>query len=223
VSRQPLLIAAVLCVALAAPARADVWSYTDADGVVHFTNVKPRGKGAHRWKRVTRGAPTVAGVGDEGVRDDDPRDVVPARDRSPERYARYDQWIAEAAALYHIPEELVRAVIKVESDYDPRVVSDKGARGLMQLMPSAAGQMRVDDAHDPRENIFGGVRYLRILANRFDGDLVKTIAAYHSGPANVAKHDDVPPYPRVQFYVRSVLRRYQQYREAGRGAPAAVD
>lgn len=205
--------AVALVVALCAgPALADVWQYTDAQGVAHFTNIKPRGKDARRWKRVMRSAPR--GKAESARGDCEYCDTVPARDRSPERFRRYDETIRQAARLYHIPEALVRAIIKVESDYDPRVVSGKGARGLMQLMPAAADDMRVDDVHDPYENIYGGVRYLRILANRFDGDLVLTIAAYHSGAANVAKHNDVPPYPRVQSYVRNVLRRYYQYRDA---------
>jgi soluble lytic murein transglycosylase-like protein len=84
----------------------------------------------------------------------------------------------------------------------------------MQLMPAAASDMRVDEVHDPRENILGGVRYLRILANKFDGDLVLTIAAYHSGAGKVSRYNEVPPFPRVQKYVRMVLKRYYQYRDA---------
>lgn len=199
------LVLLALCLA-ADGARADVWTYTDKDGTVHFTNVRPRGRGARQWRRVmrtepeTRGRPARPGA-----------DVVPAADRSPERFSRYDDWIRDAAALYRIPEALVRAVIKVESDYDPRVVSSAGARGLMQLMPAAADDMGVHQVHDPRENIYGGTRYLRILANKFEGDIVLTIAAYHSGAANVNKWNDVPPYPKVQRYVRMVLRRYHEF------------
>jgi soluble lytic murein transglycosylase-like protein len=80
------------------------------------------------------------------------------RDSSPERYTRYDQHIREAATLYQIPEELVRAVIKVESDFDPRAVSPANAHGLMQLIPPTAERMMVTDIFDPRQNIYGGVR-----------------------------------------------------------------
>jgi soluble lytic murein transglycosylase-like protein len=76
--------------------------------------------------------------------------------------------------------------------------------------------MRVDDVHDPRENILGGVRLLRVLANKFDGDLVMTLAAYHSGAGKVARYNGVPPFPRVQQYVRMVLDRYYKYRSAER-------
>lgn len=209
---RALFIAVAGLLLVAGSARADVWSYTDGDGVVHFTNVKPGGKGKKKWKRVMRTAATGKAAAKRGSCDR--CDVVPATDDSRDRFARYDEYIAEAAELYQIPESLIRAVIKVESDYDPRVVSSKGARGLMQLMPAAASDMRVDEVHDPRENILGGVRYLRILANKFDGDLVLTIAAYHSGAGKVSRYNEVPPFPRVQKYVRMVLKRYYQYRDA---------
>lgn len=206
-------IALGLVLAFAAPeALADVWSYMDADGVVHFTNIKPRGKAKKKkWKRVMR-SESSSSSSNKGK--SSRADVVSAVDDSPDRFSRYDEYIYEAADLYRIPVSLVRAVIKVESDYDPRVVSSKGARGLMQLMPAAASDMRVDNVHDPRENILGGVRYLRLLANRFDGDLVLTIAAYHSGGGKVSRYMDVPPFPRVRKYVRMVLDRYYRYREA---------
>jgi soluble lytic murein transglycosylase-like protein len=94
--------------------------------------------------------------------------VMPS-DGSVDRFTRYDMWIRQAATLYQIPEELVRAVIKAESDYDPRALSPVGATGLMQLMPETAMRMQVRDIQDPRENIFGGVRFLRVLANAFNG------------------------------------------------------
>jgi soluble lytic murein transglycosylase-like protein len=204
----PLLL---LC-ALVAPAQGDIWTYTDKDGVVHFTNVNPKGRRKGKWKTLYKTAPSGKG---KAVRGDCPRcDVVPSRDGSAERFSRYDAHIAEAAELYQIPETLIRAVIKVESDYDPRVVSSMGARGLMQLMPEVCEDMRVpkDDVHEPRINILGGTRLLRVLANRFDGDLVKTIAGYHAGGSAVAKYDGIPPYENTQKYVRMVLKQYYKLR-----------
>src|SRR5262245_29622549 len=131
-----VLVAAVVVGMLRTPARADIYTYTDADGVVHFTNIKPKGKGAKGWKRIIVENPdrgTKASADRGGC---DRCDAVPARDRSPDRFGRYDAHIREAAELYRIPEPLIRAVIRVESDYDPRVVSSAGARGLMQLMPA---------------------------------------------------------------------------------------
>src|SRR5262245_36435899 len=129
-----------LLLSLGGAARADIYSYTDGSGVVHFTNVEPKGEHKKKWTKIYKVGPGKAAA----VRGDCANcDVVPARDRSPDRYSRYDSWIVEAAQLYQLPEALVRAVIKVESDYDPRVVSSAGARGLMQLMPGVARDMHV--------------------------------------------------------------------------------
>jgi soluble lytic murein transglycosylase-like protein len=128
------------------------------------------------------------------------------------RYTRYDQWIREAATLYQIPEQLVRAIIRCESDYDPRSVSVSGARGLMQLMPETADRMMVKDIEDPRENIYGGVRLLRVLANEFNGDLELTVAAYNAGDGAVIRWGGIPPYTQTREYVTNVTRFYQRYR-----------
>ncbi len=107
-------------------------------------------------------------------------------------------------------------MIKIESDYSPRVVSHAGAMGLMQLMPRTAASMGVRDPFDPRQNILGGSRYLRILANMFNGDLVLTIAAYNAGEGAVMRYNGVPPYEETQRYVRRVLDRYYHYQRGGR-------
>lgn len=217
-NRALCVLAVVAGLAWPAAGRADVYTHTDADGVVHFTNIKPRGRGASRWKRVMKDVPPEGKAA--ARRGDCERcDTVPARDRSPERFSRYDEYIYEASELYQIPVPLIRAVIKVESDYDPRVVSSMNARGLMQLMPGVKEDMGVQHVHDPRENILGGTRLLRILANRFDGDLVLTIAGYHAGMGSVAKYgNNVPPYKNTRKYLRMVLRQYYRYRELERTA-----
>lgn len=140
---------------------------------------------------------------------------VPAfapQDKDLSRYTRYDEHIRGAATLYQIPEQLVRAVIKVESDYDPRAISSAGARGLMQLMPETAERLGVKDISDPRENIYGGVRYLRVLANMFNGDLDYTIAAYNAGENAVIQHGGIPPYAQTRDYVVKVTKFYRRYR-----------
>jgi soluble lytic murein transglycosylase-like protein len=197
-----VLIGALLLLA-PGPARGDIYSYIDAEGVVHFTNLDRPGK---KWKRIMRTGPGKAAAPRGGS-----VDKVPPADRSPERYSRYDQHIAQASALYKIPVSLIRAVIKVESDYDPRVVSRAGAQGLMQMMPQVSRGMGVTEVFDPRQNVFGGTRFLRILANAFAGDLVLTISAYHAGPHAVRKYGGIPPYQTTQKYVRWVLAQY--YRE----------
>lgn len=128
------------------------------------------------------------------------------------RATLYDGYIREASQLYRIPEALIRAVIKVESNFDPRAVSPANAHGLMQLIPSTAERMMVDDIFDPRQNILGGVRYLRILANTFNGNLQLTVAGYNAGEGAVARYGGIPPYQETQNYVVHVLSYYEQYR-----------
>lgn len=184
-------------------ATADMYSYTDEDGVTHFTN-KPSADGKYKlYLKSTE----HAGAGKKGH-----VAVFMPSDKSADRFNRYDTWIRQAAALYQIPEELVRAVIKVESDYDPRATSPAGAVGLMQLMPETAMRMQVRDIRDPRENIFGGVRFLRVLANAFNGDITLTIAGYNAGQAAVEKYGGIPPYQETQGYVTRVLSYYGRYR-----------
>ena len=186
---------------LSVSSHADIYKKVDKDGVITFTNIPGSGgklylksskKQAARWTDLGQGT---------------------ARERN----NRYDGFIRQAASLYQIPEELVRAVIKVESDFDPRAVSPANARGLMQLMPATAERMMVTDVFDPRQNIFGGVRYLRVLANLFNGDLKLTLAGYNAGEHAVIRHGGIPPYEETQTYVRRVLGYYRRYR-AERGS-----
>ncbi len=183
---------------LSAPGAADIYQTVDSDGVISLTS------------RPKQGATVV-----KSLRDSKPKPPVrmPA-DTSMARFTRYDEHIRQAAALYQIPEELVRAVIKVESDFDPRAVSPANARGLMQLIPATADRMLVTDVFDPRQNIFGGVRYLRVLANLFNGDLTLTIAGYNAGEGAVMRHGGIPPYAETQEYVKRVLYYYRHYRSS---------
>jgi soluble lytic murein transglycosylase-like protein len=193
--------------ALPVPARADIFTYTDDEGVLHFTNIPPRRQRGVRVVMRTR-APRA---------DDAPRATGGTRDGSTDRYTRYDAHIREAAALYRLPEAFIRAVIRVESDYHLGAVSRVGAQGLMQLMPGTAARMGVRDAFDPRQNILGGARYLRILANDFRGDLILTIAAYNAGEGAVVRHRGVPPYAETQRYVQRVLGWYYHYAQLEQG------
>jgi soluble lytic murein transglycosylase-like protein len=191
-----------LAVVLAgASASADIYTYTDSNGVVHFTNSRSEAPGS---KLYIKTAPKPRA--DLAVAPFMPSDT------SPERFARFDEPIRQAATLYQIPVELVRAVIKVESDYDPRAVSIAGARGLMQMIPATAERMQVRDIFDPRENIFGGVRFLRVLANTFNGDLQLTIAGYNAGEGAVIRYGGIPPFDETRMYVAKVLYYYNRYR-----------
>ena len=133
--------------------------------------------------------------------------AAPGR-RSPRDHGAYSREIAEAAAAYAVPERLIWAVIRVESGFDPRAVSPKGARGLMQLMPETAAILGVRNSFDPRENIHGGTRHLRAMMVRFRYDLRLAVAAYNAGEKPVAAYRGVPPYPETREYVAQVLRFY---------------
>lgn len=188
-------------VSLPVPVAADIYEYVDEEGVLHYTNVPSGKKG---WRRLHF----------EGRKSRTIKTPPERRDRSPERYARYDAYLLEAARLYQLPVELLRAVLQVESDFDPNVVSVDGAMGLMQLMPFTAEQMGVLDPFDPRQNILGGARFLRILANQWNGDIVLTVASYNAGPGAVGRYRGVPPFSETRRYVNRVLAHYARYRAA---------
>lgn len=180
----------------------EIYSYVDADGVVNFSNAPSDG----RYRRVTRTS-DVAGVYRPAPR------ATPAGAAAARGTPGYEQHIRTAAEKYRVPVELLRAVMAVESNYNARAVSEKGAVGLMQLMPHTAEDMYVGDIWDPAQNIDGGARYLRLLANQYQGDVVKTLAAYNAGPEAVRRAGGaVPNIPETREYVRRVLALYRDYR-----------
>lgn len=165
------LLAAVVLL-LPARAMAELYTWTDKDGVMHFTNVKPGGESSLDGKRNTYEWKDEIGV----LRRMHKVDV-----------STYDPLILEAAAYYTLPAALVKAVIAAESGFEPTAVSHAGAQGLMQLIPPTAREMRVSDPFDPKQNVFGGARYLRVLANQFEGDIRLTLAGYNAGPRAVER------------------------------------
>lgn len=190
---QPLkiIVPCVLILSLVGgflPAHADIYRYVDAQGKVHFTDTPTHG----RWDMYLKEKP-----------------VPGAQQRS------YLDIIRQHARSYQLEEALVKAVIKVESDYQPKVVSKKGAQGLMQLIPETARDLRVVNPFDPYENIRGGSAYLRQMLDLFDNDLELALAAYNSGPSAVKRYGGIPPYDETQNYVKKVKRYLRYYREAG--------
>lgn len=125
-----------------------------------------------------------------------------------DRTSPYDDAILRYAKTYGVDPVLVKAVIQVESGYDPWVVSHKGARGLMQLMPDTARRFKVTEIHDPEQNVRGGVQYLAVLLRLFEGDLKRALAGYNAGENAVIRHGGVPPYAETELYVRKVFTVY---------------
>lgn len=181
--RLPVIIIVVLAVLLSeSSAGAVLYSFVDSSGRLHFTNVP----GDPRYREV----PSYQKVRKVAVQ------------------TRFNQYIQSAAKRYRLDPELIKAVIKVESDFDPQAVSKKGAMGLMQLMPDTAREMDVGAPYEPEANILGGSRYLRKLINLFNGDLRLVLAAYNAGPSRVLANNRVPRITETENYVKRVLREY---------------
>ena len=194
-----VLAAALSALLSAAPseARSQLHMWTDAQGVIHVDDTpSPRARVGHKQKHPVRWW--------ERATDAPPDDID------------------HAALVYNIPVELVRSVIAVESAGDTSAVSRRGAKGLMQLMPGTAGEMYVEDPVDPAQNILGGTRYLRQLANQFGGDMLLTLAAYNAGPEAVLRYGGIPPFAETRQYVRKVMAHYRELkREAARSRKLA--
>lgn len=200
--RRALLFFILIATALfPVPVAAETYRYVGPDGTLHMTNA-PTGPGYERLGQAAGPLPATRGV----IRGEEAR---------PEPAGRYGAAIREAARRHNVPEGLVRAVIQVESRFNPGAVSPKGARGLMQLLPATASLLGVRDPHDPEQNIDGGVRHLRRLMNRFSNDLPLSLAAYHAGEAIVVASRGIPPYPDTRQYVTRVLRLFAESGQPG--------
>lgn len=190
-----LLMLMISLLLFTAPASyADIYKYTDSEGVIHLTNIP-----------TEHGLPYVLVMKEKRVIIELKGDV-----------AGYDELIARASSKYRVDSSLVKAVIKAESNFNHRAVSRVGAQGLMQLMPMTAASLRVADAFHPETNIDGGVRYLRYLMNLFNGNLPLVLAAYNAGENAVLRNNNrIPPYRETQTYVKRVLSLFDRYSRNG--------
>ena len=163
---------------------AQLYSYVDEHGVRHFSNVPT----TPQYKPFRREF-----SGDLGTYLTD----------------RYDHLIHRASKLNGVSFPLIKAIIKAESDFNPKAVSRKGALGLMQIMPENLKLFNINNPFDPWENIRGGSWYLREMLTRFGGEISLALAAYNAGPASVDQYKDIPPYPETRYYIRRVMKYYR--------------
>ena len=166
--------------------QADLYKYRDKNGVLHFSDTKRSNK--YRLYH---------------------------RHRTFRYYSskKYDHYLSLAASHFGVSFPLLKAVIKVESDFNPHAVSKKGALGLMQIMPANFKRLRISNHFDPWENIMGGAYYLSQLINRFEGNITLALAAYNAGENAVDRYNDIPPYPETINYVEKVLRYYNHFKK----------
>ncbi len=188
------------------PAFADLYRYENENGDIILTTEPRKGLKLLEVIRDSKPAAKPAKTSSENSRPSNTASK-PLKDMS----KAYDAFIAEASQMYGIPVPFIKAVIKIESNFNPRAVSRVGAMGLMQLMPATAEHMKVADPFDPRQNIMGGTKYLRRLSDRYDGDINLILSGYHAGPGNVEKAGGIP-FEKTQQYVKNVYSWYVRYR-----------
>ena len=168
---------------------ADIYMYRDQNGVLHFTNVptSPKYQIYIRERRVRRLKTNAS--------------------------RRYDHLIIRASEKHGVSFSLLKAIIKAESDFNPKAVSKRGAMGLMQIMPENVRLLHIKDPFDPWENIMGGTRYFKEMLRRYPGRLPLAIAAYNAGPQAVDRYNNIPPFPETRQYVKKVLRYYKAFKK----------
>lgn len=176
---------------------ADIYSFVDAEGVVHFTNVPVDGRYRFKEKEYVRKFKVFLYESNE---------------------RQYEPVIQKVAKQEDLDPDLLRSLVSVESNFDPVAISPKGAMGLTQLMPETAKSLGVDNVFHPEQNLEAGARHLRALLEKYEGDVMLALAAYNAGEKAVEAYQGVPPYPETEAYVREVLRRYRKAKERSAGA-----
>lgn len=172
---------------IATSVSAEIYVYKDQSGVLHFTNTPTSLKYVRYMSEIGS-----------------------FRTRAYE--AEYDDVIAEAARKNDLSFHLLKAMIHVESSFNPNAVSKKGALGLMQIMPENLGLLKIKDPFDPRDNIMGGAEYIKTLLDRFNGHLDLALAAYNAGPSVVERYNNIPPFRETREYIQKVQKFTKYYK-----------
>jgi len=180
---------------------AEMYKFTDADGIVHYTNVRP----VNQKNVKTFSFPCYAS---------DTRCRLLDWEKIPLNRQAYEIEIRAAAEVFTVEESLIRAIIHAESAYQSDALSPRGAQGLMQLMPATQAELQVADVFDPISNIEGGTLYLSRLLKEFDQSIELAAAAYNAGPGAVHEYGGIPPYKETKEYVRRIKILYRRYRSA---------
>jgi len=181
--------ALIIIVASIMPCYADIYMYIDSKGVLYFTNVPT----SSNYRLFIKERPAK-------LSNSHPTD-------------KYDSFIAEASKKHRVSFSLLKAVINVESAFNPKAVSKTGAMGLMQIMPENIRNLRIRDPFNPWENIMGGTRYLKELLQRYKGKLPLALAAYNAGPNLVDRYNAIPPIKETRDYVKKVMKSYNSFKK----------
>jgi soluble lytic murein transglycosylase len=194
--KSHLVIIGIILVLLtcALPVDADIYMYIDRSGVIHFTNVPTNSETDYRVFIKEKPRKNLGSDADVQYEHD------------------FDPYIAEASKKHGVSFPLVKAIIKAESDFNPRAISRKGALGLMQIMPENLERLQISDPFDPWENIMGGTRYFKMMLQRFKGKLPLSLAAYNAGPTAVDRYQSIPPFKETENYIEKVMRYYYSYK-----------
>ncbi len=177
----------VLFLAIPESALTDIYMYIDSEGVLHFTNTPT----SSQYKLYIKERPKPSAATQV-----------------------FDPIIQEASLRYDLSFPLIKAIIRVESNFNAKAVSRKGALGLMQVMPKNLKSLDIGDPFDPKQNIMGGTRYFKAMVERFDGKLPLALAAYNAGPSMVEKYKDIPPIEETRNYVKKVMEFFYLYKNS---------
>lgn len=180
-----------ILIAFVSSVHADIYMYIDDNGVMHFTNAPTSNQ--YDYKVYIKERTTIS--------------------KKFHSTDKYDDLISDASKEFNVDSRLLKAMIKAESDFDPRAISRKGAMGLMQIMPENFKMLNLKNPFDPWQNIRAGAQYFKKLYKRFNGKLALSLAAYNAGPTAVDRYKRIPPYQETEEYVRRVLRYYRTFKQ----------